>query len=322
MKVFVTYRIPEIGLRELKKRFEVFVNEKDELLKKEEIIELARDADALITLLADTIDREVIDNLKNLKIIANYAVGYNNIDVDYAKQKGILVTNTPDVLTETTADLAWALLLSVARRIVEADKFVREGKFKGWRPELLLGDDVFGKTLGVIGFGRIGQAVAKRALGFNMKVLYYSRTRKSEELERRLNATYVSLEELLKSSDFITIHTPLTKETYHLIDRKEFEIMKDGSYLINTSRGSVVNEKELVNALKSGKIKGAALDVFENEPEVTSELLQMDNVVLAPHIGSASVETREKMALMVVENVIAALDGLRPPNLVPELKLS
>ena len=317
-KVFVTYKIPEVGLEILREHFEVSVNEKNELLEREEIIGMAKDADALITLLADDIDEKVIDELKNLKIIANYAVGYNNIDVEYAKKKGIMVTNTPDVLTETTADLTWALLMAVSRRIVEADRFVRQERFEGWRPELLLGDDIFGKTLGIIGFGRIGQAVAKRALGFNMKVIYYSRTKKNEELERNLNATFVSLEELLKKSDFITLHTPLTNETYHLIDKKEFKIIKDGAYLINTSRGAVVNERELVKALKCGKLKGAALDVFENEPKITDELLEMKNVVLAPHIGSASIETRERMAVMVAENVLAALNDRLPPNLVPE----
>jgi len=317
-KVFVTYRIPECGLKLLRKEFEVMVNEEDKLLTRQEILEKPKDAEGIVTLLADRIDRGIIDELKNLKVIANYAVGYNNIDVEYATKKGIMVTNTPGVLTETTADLTWALILAVARRIVEADNFIREKKFEGWRPQLLLGDDVYGRTLGIIGFGRIGQAVARRAKGFDMKILYYSRKRVDETLEKVLNASFVPLEQLLKESDFITIHTPLTKETYHLIDEKEFSMMKETAYLINTSRGAVINERELVKALRSGKLKGAALDVFENEPEVTLELLKMKNVILTPHIGSASESTRNKMSMMVAENVIKALKGQTPPNLVPE----
>lgn len=319
-KVFITYKIPECGLELLRKEFEVVVNEEDRLLTKEEIIKNAQDVEALITLLADKIDQKVIDKLSALKVIANYAVGYNNIDVEYATKKGIMITNTPDVLTETTADLTWALILTIARKIVEADNFVREKKFKGWRPKLLLGDDVYGKTIGIIGFGRIGQAVAERARGFKMKVLYYSRRRVDKTVENRLNATFAPLGALLKKSDFITIHTPLTRETYHLINEKSFSMMKKSAYLINTSRGAVVDERELVRALKEGKIKGAALDVFENEPEVTTELLEMKNVVLTPHIGSASESTRNKMSHMVAKNVIEALKGRVPPNLIPEQK--
>ncbi|MCX7716173.1 MAG: D-glycerate dehydrogenase, partial [Endomicrobia bacterium] len=262
-----------------------------------------------------------MDKAKNLKIIANYAVGFNNIDVKEATSRKIPVTNTPGVLTETTADLAFALLMSVARRIVESDRFLREGKFKGWAPMLFLGNDIYGKTIGIIGFGRIGQAVAKRALGFDMKVLYYDTNRVKPEIEKKYSAIYKSLSELLKESDFISIHVPLTQETYHLISDKEFDLMKPTSYLINTSRGPVVDEKALVRALKNKKIAGAALDVFENEPEVEAELIDMPNTVLVPHIGSATIETRTKMALMAAENIIAVLvENKIPPNIVnPEI---
>ncbi|AEH50637.1 glyoxylate reductase [Pseudothermotoga thermarum] len=320
-KVFVTMKIPEEGLKLLAEHVEVEVSEYDGVLPKKVLCEKVKGVDGILSMLADTIDKEVFDAAgPNLKIVANYAVGYNNIDVEEATKRGIMVTNTPGVLTETTADLAWALLMAVARRIVEADRFVREGKFKGWRPTLLLGTDVYGSTLGVIGFGRIGQAVARRALGFNMRVLYYSRKRVDEEIEKRLNATYVDLETLLKESDFVTLHVPLTKETYHLIDEPQLRMMKKEAYLINTARGPVVNEKALVKALKEGWIRGAALDVFENEPEVEPELLKLDNVVLAPHIGSASYATRIKMSIMVAENLIKGLKGEVPPNLVnPEV---
>lgn len=316
-KVFVTRKILEEGLNMLRERYDVEVSDYDGIIPREMLLKKVKGADALLSLLTDNIDAEVMDAAgPNLKIIANYAVGYNNIDVEEATKRGIMVTNTPGVLTETTADFAWTLLMAIARRIVEADKFVREGKFRGWEPMLLLGTDVFGATLGIVGFGRIGQAMARRALGFNMRVLYYDNSRIDEQIEKELKATFVDLPTLLKESDFVTLHVPLTKQTHHLIGEKELKMMKKDAYLINTARGPAVDEKALVKALKEGWIKGAALDVFENEPEIEPELLKLDNVVLAPHIASASYATRSKMSVMVAENIIKALNGEVPPNLV------
>jgi len=316
-KVFVTRRIPEDGLKLLNEHCEIQVSDYDGVIPRELLLEKVKGVDGILSLLTDLIDKEVMDAAgPQLKVVSNYAVGYNNIDVEEATRRGIMVTNTPGVLTETTADLAWALMMAIARRIVEGDRFVRAGKFRGWEPMLLLGTDLYGATLGIVGFGRIGQAMARRAIGFNMRVLYYSRKRISEELERELKATSVDLERLLRESDFITLHVPLTKETYHLIGEKELKMMKKESYLINTARGPVVDEKALVKALKENWIRGAALDVFENEPQVEPELLELDNVVLAPHLGSASYATRTRMSVMVAENLLKALKGETPPNLV------
>lgn len=319
-KVFITYAIPEKGIEILKEKFEVDVYDGEDFLTKEELIQRSKYADAIITQLRDPIDAEFINALERAKIIANYAVGYNNIDVETATKKGIYVTHTPGVLTEATADIAFALILAVARRIVEADKFVREGKFVGWKPKLFLGYDLYGKTLGIIGMGRIGQAVARRALGFGMKIVYFNRHRLPEEIERQCNAQYVDLDTLIETSDFISIHTPLTKETYHLIDANRIAKMKSNAILINTARGPVVDEKALYEALKERKIAGAGFDVYENEPQLTPGLEKLDNVVLLPHIGSATYETRDRMSEMVALNVIYALEGKIPPNLVPEQK--
>ncbi|MEM1514095.1 MAG: glyoxylate reductase [Candidatus Thermoplasmatota archaeon] len=311
-KIFITRYLPEEGIKLLKKH-ELEIYEGDAPPSKEEIIKGVKGKDALICLLTDKIDAEVMENGKNLKVIANYAVGVDNIDIAEATKRGIFVTNTPGVLTETVADLAFALMMAIARRIVEGDAFMRQKKFKGWAPMLLLGRDIYGKTLGVVGLGRIGKAFAKRAIGFSMNILYYSRHR-DEEFEKETNARFVSLQELLKESDFISLHLPLTKETYHIIGEKELKMMKKTAYLINTSRGKCIDEKALIKALKEGWIAGAALDVYENEPEVSDELLSLNNVVLAPHIGSASYETRSRMAIMVAENVLAALNGKIPPQ--------
>ncbi|RKX42125.1 MAG: D-glycerate dehydrogenase [Thermotogae bacterium] len=315
-KVFVTYKIPEVGLKLLCERYEVEVNLEDRFLSSEEITRRANDADALVTLLADKIDRHVIETLQRVKIIANYAVGFDNIDIEAAKEKGIVVTNTPGVLTDATADLAIALLLAVTRRIVEADEFVREGKFTSWKPELFLGPSLQGKQLGIVGLGRIGTAVAIRAKAFGMRVVYYKKRRLSEEEENRLGVSYMDLDELLSSSDFISLHVPFTSETHHLIDEKRINMMKPTAVLINTARGAVVDEKALIEALIDRRIWGAGLDVYEFEPRVPEKLKALDNVVLLPHIGSATVETREKMAIMVAENVIAVLEGKEPPNRV------
>ncbi len=318
-KVFVTYKIPDMGLNLLKEKFEVIINPYDRLLTKDELIKAASNFDALITMLADTIDKDVLESGKDrLKIVANYAVGYNNIDFEKAKELGIYVTNTPGVLTETTADLAWALMLAISRRIVESDAFTRSGKFEGWKPELFLGNDVYGKILGIIGFGNIGQAVARRAIGFNMKVYYYQRHKVAPEIEKSLHATYLSLEEVLTKSDFISLHVPLTKETYHLIDNKRLSLIKKTAYLINTARGPVIDEKALFQKLKNNEIAGAALDVYENEPIIYEDLFKLKNVILTPHIGSASYETRSKMSLMVAKDVIQSLNGEKPDHLVWE----
>ncbi|MCD6462559.1 MAG: D-glycerate dehydrogenase [Thermotogae bacterium] len=320
MKVLITYKIPDPGIELLKKHFLVDVHEGPGFLTREELMSKITDADAVVTQLRDQVDREFIDAGKRLKIIANYAVGYNNIDVEYATRKNIYVTHTPGVLTEATADIAWALILAVVRRVVEADRFTRQGKFEGWKPELFLGYDIYGKILGILGMGRIGQAVARRALGFGMKIIYHNRKRLPEEIERKYNAQYVDLEVLFREADIVSIHTPLTPETYHLVDEKLLSLMKPSAFLINTSRGAVVNERKLYEFLKEGRIAGAGLDVYEHEPMLTPGLSELDNVVLLPHIGSATIETRTRMAIMVAENVIAALKGSIPPNIVPEQK--
>ncbi len=318
--ILVTRQIPEAGIEILKKNFKnVIVNTKDRNLTYNELIKKVRGVDAILCLLNDRIDAKVIANMDKCKVISNYAVGFNNIDVEEATKRGIIVTNTPGVLTDATADLTWALILAVTRRIVEADKFVRKGKFKGWAPMLLLGSELAGKTLGIIGAGRIGTAVGLRAKGFKMKVLYFN-LNKNETLEEEVGAKKVSLETLLKNSDIVTIHVPLTPKTKHLIGARELNLMKKGAYLINTSRGEVVDEKALIKALKTGKLAGAGLDVFEYEPFVPKELIELDNVVLTPHIGSATVETRTKMAVVAAENIVKVLSGKIPANVVnPEV---
>ena len=320
MKVFVTREIPKIGLELLEKAgFEINLRGNELPPTKDELVEGVKDADALLCLLTDKISRDVLEVGKNLKIVSNYAVGYDNIDVDAATELGIIVTNTPGVLTDATAELAWALLFAVARRIVEADKFTRAGKFKGWHPTLLLGFELKGKTLGIIGAGRIGTAMALKSKGFKMKVLYFSRHR-NERLERELGAKMVSLDELLKESDFVSLHVPLTSETFHLIGERELNLMKPTAILINTSRGAVVDEQALIKALQNRRIAGAGLDVFENEPEVPDELKKLENVVITPHIGSATHNARESMALMAAQAIVDVLNGRIPQNVVnPEV---
>jgi len=317
LKVLVTSRIPEEGMCILDEHCDVKVFDYEGVFPRDLLLKEVKGVNAIVCLLADKIDGEVMEAAgPQLKIIANYAVGFDNIDVEAATKRGIMVTNTPGVLTDTTADLAWALILATARRVVEGDKFLRQGKFKGWKPMLLLGTDVHHATLGIIGFGSIGRAVARRAMGFDMKVIYYSAHRASEEVEKKLNAEYRSLDDLLREADFISIHVPLTKETRHMIGERELKMMKKEAYLINTARGPIVDEKALAKALKEGWIRGAGLDVFEREPEVDPELLELENLVLLPHLGSASYATRAKMATMAAENVIKALKGEVPPNLV------
>lgn len=295
-------------------------NRSDESWRQEELIEKAQGATAVICLLSDQMDGDVMDRLPDLRLIANVAVGYDNVDVDAASQRGILVTNTPDVLTETTADLAFALLLAIARRIPESDAYMRAGNYQRFElfPEML-GVDVYGKTLGIVGLGRIGTAVAKRgAHGFDMPILYSGRSRYPEK-EAQLNGRYVSFDELLAQSDFISINVSLNDETRHLFDKAAFQKMKPTACLVNTARGPVVKESDLLWALREEEIRGAALDVFEFEPEMVAGLAEIhDRLVVAPHIGSATIETRQKMAQIAVDNVAAILRGKRPLTPVNE----
>jgi glyoxylate reductase len=320
-KVYVTREIPERGLKMIKERFEAEVWPEYGPPPKEVIIEKVRNVDAVVSLLSDKIDAEVFGASPKLKIVAQMAVGFDNIDVRKATKRGIYVTNTPEVLTETTADFAWALLMAVARRVVEADRYVRTGKWEvSWHPSMLLGRDVHGATIGIVGAGRIGSAVARRAKGFNMKILYYDVVPRPE-LEKELDAKRVDLDTLFKESDFISIHVPLTKQTYHMINEEKLRLMKKTAYLVNNSRGTVIDEKALYRALKEEWIAGAGLDVFELEPtQLNNPLLKLENVVTAPHISSSSYETRSRMAEMVAENLIAFFEGTIPPNLVnPEV---
>ena len=307
-KAFITRALPDAAQERLSKVFDLTINPHDRALTADEIMLHVADCDALICLLTDKIDRAVIDAAPRLQAICNYAVGYNNIDVEYATSKGIVVCNTPGVLTESTADLAWALLMAAARRIVEGDHMMRRGEFPGWEPLMLLGNDIWGKTIGIIGMGRIGQAVARRALGFGMKVLYSGSAAKALDFP----ATYCDLDSLLQQSDFISIHAPLTPQTRHMLGKQQFEQMKDTAVLINTARGAIINEAELVIALQNNTIAAAGLDVYEHEPAMADGLADLPNVVLAPHIGSASIDTRTKMAIMTAENAIAVVQGREP----------
>lgn len=315
-KVFVTRQITEEALEILRKNTQVEVHSGELPPKREELMEHVKNVHGLVTMLNDQIDAEIINRGENLIVISNVAVGYDNIDVDAATKKGVYVTNTPGVLDDATADLAFALLLSITRRIPEADSFVRSGFWKGWDPNLLLGSDLRDKTLGIIGLGRIGSEVAKRAKGFKMNVIYYQRQRDVEK-ERSMGVKYASLDELLSKSDYISLHVPLTSETRGMIGRNEINKMKKTAYLINTSRGPVVDEEALYKALKEERIKGAALDVFLKEPiDPENPLLKLKNVVLTPHIGSATIETRKRMAILAAENTIKALNNEIPPSLV------
>jgi glyoxylate reductase len=314
MKVFVTRAIPDEGIALLKEKgYEVEINSEDRVLSRDEIIEKAKGVDALLSLLTDDVDGELLDALGGqLKVVSNYAVGYDNIDTDAAKERGVAVTNTPGVLTESVAEYAFSLMLSIAKRIPEADTFTRKGEYEGWEPMLMLGTDVYEKTLGIVGLGRIGEAVARRAVeGFGMKVLY-SDPNTNEEFEKQFNAEHRELEDLLKESDFVSVHVPLLPQTKHLIGTHELELMKDSAYLINTSRGPVIDEESLVHALTEKRIAGAALDVFENEPELAPGLADLDNVIITPHIASATKETRGKMSEIAAQNIIAILEGTDP----------
>ena len=316
-RVFVTRLIPEKGINLLKIFCQtVEINPYDRSLTHDELLHHVKDSDAILTMLSDVIDARLINEAVKLKVIANYAVGYDNIDIKTATERGIFVTNTPGVLTDSTADMAWALLFSITRRVVEGDKYTRAGKFVGWEPMLLLGGDLVGKTLGIVGAGRVGTAMAMRSMGWLMKVLYTSRSSRNTVLEESLCARRVSLDTLLRESDFVSIHVPLTGETRHMIGAKELSLMKKTAYLINTARGAVIDEEALVNALKNKQIAGAGLDVYEEEPKLKPGMKELDNVVLAPHLGSATIETRTRMAVIAAENIISVLKGERPKNCV------
>lgn len=316
-KVYVTRLIPGEGIELLRKKgFQVDINPEDKVLSGPELKNAIKGYDAVLCLLTDKIDGDVLDAAGDqLKIVANYAVGYNNIDVKAAQERKIHVTNTPGVLTEAVAEHTFALLMSVAKRIVEADDFVRAGKYKQWEPKGFLGPQIWGKSIGIVGLGRIGSFVAQIARGgFNMEVLYHD-VKKNEEFEMRFSAKYKDLPTLLKNADFVTIHVPLLPATHHLIGAKELGIMKESAILINTSRGPVIDEVSLIEALKSKKIAGAGLDVYEREPDLTPGLTDLPNVALTPHTASATNEARNAMSRIAAGNIMAALEGKTPPNL-------
>jgi glyoxylate reductase len=311
-KIFITSDIPEIGINLLKnKGYKIQIHNSTNSITKEKLVKSAKDSAALITLLSDKIDKEIIDKLPNLKIIANYAAGFNNIDIKYAKEKGIIVTNTPDVLTNSTADLTVSLILACARRILEGVELVNKNKFKGWQPKLLLGFELRDKIVGIIGMGRIGFAVAYRLKSFGCKIIYYSKSI-NRIAEKSINAKRVSLNELMKKSDIISLHIPLNEKTKNLINKEKLELMKKEAILINTARGEVLDENHLIQMLKVNRIFAAGFDVYHNEPKINQELLKLNNVVLLPHIGSATIEARNRMSILVAKNVIAVLSGKKP----------
>jgi len=317
-RVLISQKIFDEVVAMVKQHFEVDWNQSETPLSPSVLIQRLRDKMGAIILLTDRIDEEVLSKCSELKIVSNVAVGYNNIDVEACTRRGVMVTNTPGVLDDTTADLTWALLLATARRIVESDQYLRSSQWKGWGLMQFLGYDVHHKVIGICGLGRIGQRVARRAKGFEMQILYTDVIRAAPSLEEELGALFVDKKTLLSQSDFITLHVPLMPETTHYISTADFALMKPSAILINASRGPVVDEKALVQALKEGRIAGAGLDVYEKEPEVEPGLLEMKNVVLTPHIASASHESRLKMAIMAAENLVAGLMGKLPPNLVNE----
>ena len=312
-KIFLSRIIPKAGMDMLRKsEFDVEILQSDKPLSPEKLKNKVKDIHGLICLLDDKIDPSLLDAAPKLEVVSNMAVGYNNIDTNYAAKKGIAVCNTPGILTVSTAELAWALLFAIARRIPESDNFMRKGKFSGWMPMLMLGGDISNQTLGVIGTGRIGTAFALMSKGFNMRVLYSGKT--NELLNKELNAQNVDQDTLIKESDFISLHVPMRPENHHLIGKREFDMMKSSAYLINTARGPIVNEKELIDALKNRVIAGAALDVYENEPEMEAGLSELDNVVLSPHTGSATIPVRNKLAVMAVDNCLRILRGQEGDN--------
>jgi len=310
--ILISYPIPEEAIQIARARASVDLHTGHDPMTRQELLARLKPRQGLVALITEIIDEALLDACPDLKVVANVAVGYNNVDVNAATRRGVVITNTPDVLTDTTADFAWSLLMASARRVVESDRYVREGRWKQWDFSLLWGADIHGKTLGIVGFGRIGRAMAKRARGFDMRVLYQDAVRADPAAERELNASHVDLATLLRESDFVTLHTPLLPETRHLINTESLRAMKKTAYLVNASRGPVVDEGALVQALQEGWIAGAGLDVFENEPDLNPGLIGLPNVVLAPHIGSASNDTRVKMSTLAVENCLAVLEGKLP----------
>ncbi len=310
-KVVITRKIPENGIELLKGEFELVVNEESRNLKKEEIIELSKDAFGIISMVSDKIDSEVIENCSNLKIIANYGVGINNVDIEAATSNGIFFTNTPDVLTQATAELGFSLILAVSRHLIQADSFIRSGKFTGFDPVLFLGKELYGKTLGIIGMGRIGSSVARMArFGFNMRVVYFNRGK--SDRERLVDAERVELNQLLKESDVVIVCAPLNEDSKYLLGRDEFSLMKDDAVFVNIGRGEVVDTEALIEKAKSSDRFGVGLDVYENEPNFDKRLLELKNCVLLPHIGSATYKARMRMAEIVATNVLKVKKGICP----------
>jgi glyoxylate reductase len=318
--IYITREIPDSGIKMLRdKGYDIDISPKDGVLTKDELIAAlkAKEYNAVLCLLTDSIDADVFDAAPKTRIFANYAVGFNNIDMEEAKKRGIIITNTPGVLTDTVAEHAMAMILSLACRIPEADRFTRAGRYEGWAPMMFLGTDLKGKTLGLLGAGRIGSRVAHHARGgFEMNIIYYDIARNTE-FEREHSAQFrSSVDEVLKQADFVTIHVPLLESTRHLINAERLGMMKSSAYLINTSRGPVVDERALVDALRGNTIKGAALDVFEDEPRLAPGLAELDNAIITPHIASATEETRGKMSQMAASNIIAVIENTNPPNKV------
>ena len=319
-RVLITHKLADEAVEVARQACDVHFTPLDHPLDAATLRQAIVGMDGIISVVTDSIDTAFLEAGADLKVVANVAAGYDNVDVPAATRRGVVVTNTPGVVTESTADLTWGLLFSIARRIPEADRYIRAGKWKAWRLMALLGNDVHGRTLGIIGMGNIGQAVARRASGFGMTILYHNRHRLPEALESELNATWVELQTLLQTADFVSVHTPLSAETRHLIGERELRMMQPTAYLINTSRGPVVDETAVIRALQEQWIAGAGLDVFEQEPEVPQALKDLENVVLLPHIGSASVASRTRMAVMAAQSAVAVLQGERPQHVVnPEV---
>jgi lactate dehydrogenase-like 2-hydroxyacid dehydrogenase len=320
-RILVTREVFDETLDYLNRYCDVESNQGDVPFAPEELARRAAGKDGLMCCLTDRVDAVLLAASPRLKVVANIAVGYNNIDLAACTSRGIIATNTPGVLDDSTADLAWALMLAAARRLTEVERYVRDGEWKGWRLKQWLGTDVHHATLGIVGMGRIGQAIAKRATGFDMQVLYHNRHRVAEDLERRLNARYAGLDELLATSDFVILQVPYTPATHHLIGAAQLKRMKRNAVLVNSTRGGVVDDAALVEALKEGTIRAAGLDVFENEPRLHPGFLELKNVALAPHVGSSTEATRRAMAMTAAKNLVAALSGQEPPNLLnPEAR--
>lgn len=316
-KILITMRVPKDTLDMLSKNFELDYNDSLEFLPKDVLKEKVKNVDAALIPLSEKWDKEIIDSAKNLKIIANFGAGYDNIDIEAAREKGIIVTNAPAKgSTNATAEIAMGLIVDIMRGITRGEEALRKGEFKGWKPTFGLGPVLYGKTLGIFGLGRIGKGVAARAKAFGMNVIYNSRTKLDDTHEKELGVKYVEFNELLKQSDVISLNPSYSKELHHLFNEEAFKKMKPSAYLVNTSRGPIIDEKALSKALEEKVIKGAAIDVYEFEPAVTESLLKLDNIVLSPHLGNASIEARDEMGMMAVKNIFAVLNGEEAPNKV------